>query len=105
MQIQKTELAGKFRRRFKSKVHPDLNCLKLCEWQNQVLLEITWANKPIENLSTDFISGDGQNEELYFNPDLDLAELADRFLQFDDYSFINCFGELFTESGAMQLAR
>lgn len=86
--MEKIEIAGKFRRRFKREVNPDINSLKICKDKDKVLLEVTYSGKdekPVK-LNTDFIVGtkdDPNGKSLYFDPKMGIDDLADLFLKTD----------------------
>lgn len=108
--MEKAEIAGKFRRRFKTEVNPEINTLKICKDKDKVFLEIIYSgnDEKFAKLNTDFIVGSKaapSGKNLYFDPKLGINDLVELFLKTDSYTLVSCFGkELFTLEGCYLLA-
>ncbi|WP_373521892.1 hypothetical protein [Aquiflexum sp.] len=101
-----------FKLRFGNGVHSELSTLKFCQNKKECFLEVGFGffNPERKELKMDFISGeqilvDGREVLLnYFRPEKDIVDNAGNFLDFDDYSMINCFDELLTSSAIERIA-
>lgn len=105
MSNQKLEISGQFRRKYGQMVNPDLMSLRMCSNGQKCWLEYQLATDPtkIHELVLDFISKDLDPDDLFFDPKDDIIENAQRFLDFDDYSLVNCTENLLTEEAARKM--
>lgn len=102
---QKLEISGQFRRKYGLKVNPDLMSLRMCSNEQKCWLEYQLATAPKKRYKLDlgFITNDLDEDYLYFEPKDDIIENAQRFLDFDDYSLVNCTDNLLTEEAAKEI--
>ena len=105
MMDQKLEISGQFRRKYGNMVNPDLMSLRVCGHSQKCWIEYQLANEPtkIHELDLSFIVKGTDEDDLYFDPEDDIVENARRFLDFDDYSLINCTENLLTDDAAQKI--
>ncbi|MFZ4547484.1 MAG: hypothetical protein ACOYN4_08620 [Bacteroidales bacterium] len=111
--MQKLELLTQFVKLYSDKINPDLLSIKYCQSPENALVELYFSTNPqmpvITNLN--FITGDiiakedGIEKDLpYFDPEADIVDNATRFIEFGDYSLLNCIDNLFTKTAEEEIS-
>lgn len=102
MNVRKLEISGQFRRRFGLWVNPDLMSLRICTNGESIFLEYRLATNPYKREEFDLqylnIEMDSPYEEdiRLFDACADIVDLAELFLNLDDYYLVNYTKNLFT---------
>jgi len=112
--MEKLEIIKQFKKQYGSQINPNLLSVKYCQTKQVAYMEMTFQNNPMP-VSTDlqFIGGDFiQDEEgneidvlPMFDPEADIVDNAKSLVEFDSYSLINCFENLFTDDAAQEINR
>ena len=111
--MDKLELLPQFIKLYGVKINPDLQSIKYCQTLKAALVEMFFSTNPrfpvITNLN--FIGGDIETNEdgiekdlPYFDPDADIVDNASRFINFGDYSLLNCIDNLFTKAAEEEIS-
>ncbi|MFZ4549567.1 MAG: hypothetical protein ACOYN4_19115 [Bacteroidales bacterium] len=105
--MEKLELLSQFIKLYGNKINPELLSIKYCQSPENALVETCFSTNPqmpvITNLN--FITGDIETNEdgieidlPYFDPDADIVDNASNFINFGDYSLLNCIDNFFTKA-------
>jgi hypothetical protein len=110
--MNKLEMLDSFKQRFKEKLNPSLQSIKYCQSIDSAILELQFLNEPeTKSIDLNFIGGeitkneDGTDKDILplFNPDVDFIDNANRMLEMDDESLINCLDGILTEDAIKQI--
>lgn len=110
--MQKLEILTQFKKIFGNQINPHLIEMKYCQSINDAQVEMHFRDNTtplIVDLA--FIGGDivkdeeGNDADILqmFDPNADIVDNAKSLVEFDGYSLINCFENLFTEEAANEI--
>ncbi|MFZ4548524.1 MAG: hypothetical protein ACOYN4_13855 [Bacteroidales bacterium] len=111
--MQKLELLPQFIKLYGNKINPNLLSIKYCQTPETAMVEMLFSTNPTLPITTNlnFITGDiitnddGNEKDLpYFDPDTDIVDNASNFINFGNYSLINCIDNLFTKAAEEEIS-
>jgi hypothetical protein len=110
--MENLEILEPFKKKYGSQINPNLLSVKYCQTNQGAYMEMTFVGNPKPKvIDLHFISGEIIQDENgididmlpMFNPESDIVDNAMSMVEFDSYSLINCFDNLFTEEAANEI--
>lgn len=110
--MEKLEILEQFKKQYGNQINPNLLSLKYCQTKQGAYMEMTFQDIPMPVCKDlHFISGEfiqdvnGNDIDMLpmFDPEADIIDNAKSMVEFDSYSLINCFENLFTEEAANEI--
>ena len=110
--MEKLELLEQFKKQYRNQINPNLLSVKYCQTKQGAFIEMTFQDNPVpickdlNFISDEFIQDENGNDIdmlPMFDPDADIIDNAKIMVEFDSYSLINCFDNLFTEEAENEI--
>lgn len=111
--FESMEILTQLRKRYEQDIISTISSIRIYQTNDRVYLEFTkdeyiasyLKNQYITRIDLGFIIEDTDIDEKLFNAELPVSINAIKFLELDDYSMLNCVGEIFTEEGCKRMSK